>query len=153
MFLNDWIFAEMCTYYWRHHTSSSARSGFIKKCSLICIEKFYLFLNLLMYIINTKSYGFLVHIWNKFKLVEFQNAQITCTRLNTRAISNALKSHLYQETIILRERNSALMCVGCSWRLRLFLIISPSRAQSYQTIEFDVRADGTVPFRHLNSIV
>ena len=41
----------------------------------------------------------------------------------------------YQETIILRERNSVLMSVRCSWRLRLFLVTSPSRARA-QTIEF-----------------
>jgi len=35
-----------------------------------------------------------------------------------------------QETIILRERSSALMSVRCSWRLGLFLVTSPSRARN-----------------------
>ena len=51
---------------------------------------------------------------------------------------------MFQETIIIRERNSALMSVRCSWRLRLFLVTSPSHALGSQTKEFKVRQQ-TVP--------
>ena len=58
---------------------------------------------------------------------------------------------LYQETIILRERNSALMSVRCSWWLRLFLATSPSRAQGSQTKELKVR-EQTVPSARTSKI-
>ena len=60
-------------------------------------------------------------------------------------------NYVCQETIILRERNSVLMSVRCSWRLRLFLVTSPSRAQGSQTKEFKSR-EQTVPSARTSKI-